>query len=374
MENQLFIPTKIKVGFQKREDTYTKKLAYVIYFDNKGVLRKETSWESWRDKKIDAQEFDNVPTEGFVLNKKAGGYSSGWNHRQTYCRVFDPRGFEFEITVPNLLFILQENSSVKGKGLDGEFVYSWDGKDLVLLPAHCEEYKNSQKYTLLQSGKIGAKDLVEGCSYKTKKQEDLIYLGKLNWFAMDYIDSSSSEFRKTVKDTKYYVFVREGKIEYGDKYVVLAGLTSLASKNSDICVSNYAELIDEYSKSKFGTKPVGLEAKPKVLKFKNRYGSEDVDGAVYLNNGDDTYDTLYFREETEYDNKTNQRITKGFSFEKTEKILFKDGKLLTKYHNRSYNYNDKRKVYTKEELANMDFQELYVKLESGSKIKFDKYN
>ena len=47
------------------------------------------------DPSIIPVEYDNVPTEGFVLNKKAGGYSNGWNHRSTYCRVYDPRGFEF---------------------------------------------------------------------------------------------------------------------------------------------------------------------------------------------------------------------------------------------------------------------------------------
>src|SRR5882757_9030872 len=121
MNNQLFIPSKIKVGYQEREDTYTKRLAYIIYYDNKGVLRKETSWRGWIDKGNDGykwmyengksenrffpekvrdplptHDFDNAPTEGFVLNKKAGGYSTGWNHRATYCRVWDPRGFEFE--------------------------------------------------------------------------------------------------------------------------------------------------------------------------------------------------------------------------------------------------------------------------------------
>ena len=47
MKTQLFIPDKIKVGYNEREDTYTKKLAYVIYYDQKGVLRKETSWKNW---------------------------------------------------------------------------------------------------------------------------------------------------------------------------------------------------------------------------------------------------------------------------------------------------------------------------------------
>lgn len=113
---------KIKVGFQNRENTYTKKLAYVIYEDHKGVLRKRASWESWRDEKIEPVDHDNEPTSGFVLNKKVGDYVSDWNHRQAYVRVYDPRGFEFEITIENLLYILENANSIKGKGLEGEFV------------------------------------------------------------------------------------------------------------------------------------------------------------------------------------------------------------------------------------------------------------
>lgn len=78
MNNAIFIPQKIRVGFQKRSDTYTKKLAYVIYYDENGTLRKAGSWESWRDKKIEPVEYDNTPMEGFVLNKKVGGYSGDW--------------------------------------------------------------------------------------------------------------------------------------------------------------------------------------------------------------------------------------------------------------------------------------------------------
>ena len=74
--NQLFIPSRIKVGFQERSDTYTKKLGYVIYYDQKGTLRKERSWESWRNKSIEPVEFDNTPTEGFVLNRH-GGHTGG---------------------------------------------------------------------------------------------------------------------------------------------------------------------------------------------------------------------------------------------------------------------------------------------------------
>lgn len=70
MRSCIFIPKTINVGYQNRSGTYTGKLAYVIYYDEKGKLRKETSWNGWRDKNIPNNEYDNIPTEGFVLNKK----------------------------------------------------------------------------------------------------------------------------------------------------------------------------------------------------------------------------------------------------------------------------------------------------------------
>lgn len=181
-QTQLFIPDKINVGFQERSGTYTGKLAYVIYWDKKGVLRKEKSWNSWRDQKINSQEFTNEPTEGFVLNKKVGGYKSDWNFRQSYVRVYDPRDFEFEITVENLLFILENCSAIKGKGLEGQFVYSWSGTDLVLLPVDCENYKKSATFTDLQAKKLSKKDLVAGNVYRDKNQRELLYIGRHNKF------------------------------------------------------------------------------------------------------------------------------------------------------------------------------------------------
>lgn len=283
MKNNIFIPKLCKVGFNTREDTYTKKLGYIIYHDGK-VWRKEKSWESWIetyiseeefekrkqesynhyikcakqyydsdvlrftemlkedyvfenprnynypkeyyddlknnakiyldknktfedycrnrhiansiekyqfnihrtsfDKSITPIEFENVPIEGFVLNKKAGGYSSGWNHRSTYCRVYDPRGFEFEITIPNLLYILENTNSIKGKGLEGKFIYGWDGKDLVLVPEQSVEYKEMVEFTSLRDLKVKKKDLKEGYNYICSDNVIRTYMGE--YYEKDY--------------------------------------------------------------------------------------------------------------------------------------------------------------------------------------------
>ena len=243
MKTQLFIPTNIKVGFQERSDTYSKKLAYIIYVDNKGVLRKETSWEGWRDKKIEPQDFDNVPTSGFVLNKDAGGTRGhSWEQRQTYCRVYDPRGFEFEITIPNLLFILQECDSSKGKGLEGEFVYSWEGKDIVLLPVSADEYQQSVDFTKLQDEKIKAKDLIEGAIYLNNRMEKYIYLGRYQ-----FSEKTQYDVKNKLSEKKQFIFypVDDCNKGYYSPYKVLSSVTSMKKLVSETVVDNYSTLLQE---------------------------------------------------------------------------------------------------------------------------------
>ena len=191
MNTSIFIPKKINVGYQNRNGTYTGKLAYIIYFDEKGVLRKQNSWDSWRDKKIPNTEFDNVPIEGFVLNKHIGGYSGGWDYRQSYCRIYDPRGFEFEITIDNLLYILENTSSIKGKGLEGEFIYGWDKTQLILIPTSSPDYKNILEFSsnVFNAEKIRTKDLVVGAKYLMKDGNEVVYMGQ-----HDYGRKSSAKF------------------------------------------------------------------------------------------------------------------------------------------------------------------------------------
>lgn len=259
MKTNIFIPKKINVGFQNRPDTYTKKLAYIIYFDEKGKLRKEASWNGWRDEKIDAVECDNVPTSGFVLNKKVGDYVSDWNHRQAYVRVYDPRDFEFEITIQNLLYLLENTSSIKGKGLEGEFVYGWDGKDLVLIPTSSPDYVEISKYNDIVHKKeyIKAKDLKLGAIYKTKTNDEYIYMGRFDyhttkservynhpedsrlWHRYDYRYVTTN-----INKGKHYFFVKKDT-----SWFSILELKSLGEKFIEVvsedCIENYAELFEK---------------------------------------------------------------------------------------------------------------------------------
>ncbi len=404
MNEQLFIPEKIKVGYQERNDTYTKKLGYVIYYDNKGVLRKEKSWRGWIDKghdgrvwqnggyitdpekirgPLDTDDFSNEPMEGFVINRGGGGVkeSWGWNTRHEFVRVFDPRGFEFEISIANLLYILQESNSIKGKGLEGEFVYAWAGPTLCLLPVNSAEYKKCQVYTKLQDEKVGAKELTPGCIYLTKKQQRLVYMGRFNWHTVkrDYNRGSDTQYLHQVK--KQHIFVTEDKnmATNSMSIQVLASLTSLGSKITTDPVDEYATMMDILNQNRHMSKPVGLQTKSADLTMEKQHHNSDImqfkgSQSLYIQEGD-VYISYHIGTETEYNHTSQKSQLKGYTCEKYNRVGFNDKSHPFREHiyRNNRGYFDKPKLYTEEQIKAMKFVSLFVELESGALIPFNSY-
>lgn len=344
MNTQLFIPEKIKVGYNTRDDTYTGKLGYIIYYDQKGILRKEKSFESWRDKELDCHEFENVPTSGFILNKKAGGNKYSYNPRQTYSRVYDPRGFEFEITIPNLLYILQECDCTKGKGLDGEFVYSWDGKDLVLLPAISNDYKECMIYTGLQSCKMSVKDLKEGFTYIDSSMRKLIYLGKYNYTERQF--SYQTRYNEQDTLTKKYIFIDTDTDINNEEdicvYHTLNNITTIKQCINENIVNDFSTLLQNYLMSPYCSKFIGYEISPIPLE-------------LLVNRPSNSY-TFY---------KKGQNITTRFFYEKDNWVYYSDG---SRYYNRGYNSNY-AKILSNDEIVDAYEMRTAYLYENNSKIK-----
>jgi hypothetical protein len=244
MKTNLFIPKVVKVGFRKREDTFTGKLGYVIYYDEGGRLRKGVSWNSWRDESLGDVEVENVPMNGFILNKGVNRFSD-WGGGRSVVRVYDPRDFEFEISLDNLIGILMYSDISKRDIIEG-CVYAWSGSDLVLLPINSVEYQESVKYTGKQSNKVSAKDLVKGCRYNRKKSEDiLVYIGFFEWF--EKFEEWGEGVRKSEYNIGYrsrgrkHIFCGEGSREF-----VIPSISVLSSIVGEDVVEGYAGLVDDF--------------------------------------------------------------------------------------------------------------------------------
>jgi len=290
MKTKIYIPKRINVGYQERKDTYTGKLAYVIYFDEKGKLRKETSWESWRDENIPNNIYDNEPLEGFVINKNAGGIENSWSRdvRKTYVRVYDPRGFEIEITIPNLLWILECCTSTKGKGLEGEFVYGWDGKDLLLVPTSSPDYQECITYSQMINKRdfLKPSELKIGYLYETRKGEKYIYVGRYNEYLYDrayekhgHPDDYDKYTLKYKYSEDYIRYKIESKLQYwflemktncnGETYYNVLRRTTvnnfISRPLTNLPVDNYAELFANQIESSSTFSQVDFENEELVL-------------------------------------------------------------------------------------------------------------
>ncbi len=183
MTTPLFIPKTIHVGFQKRADTFTGKLAYVIYEDEKGILRKQKSWDGWRDQTIEPVILENKPQSHMVFNKSIHRQSYHFGNGRNTFRIYDPRDFEFEIDSNNLIGILLHSDVLK-REIEQECVYAWNGKDLVLLPTNSVQYQESVVHTEKQDKpKLSARSLVKGQMYERKKSADIYtYIGYYDWY------------------------------------------------------------------------------------------------------------------------------------------------------------------------------------------------
>lgn len=387
---KVFVAPKIRVGFQKRTDTFTGQLAYIIYYDEKGKIRKEKSWDGWRDHKIAPQEFDNKPMEGFTLNKDVKRYSGEWfsSHR-TMIRVHDPRGFEFEVTTENLIGILMHTDCLR-RGLIGKFVYAWVGPELVLLPTNSEEYQAATKYTAGLSKKVAAKELVPGISYKTKRGGDVIYIGRFNWH--EYPCKSYARLGHR-KEEKAHVFINND----GEDFIRKSSVEFLSQPNTDVPISNLADLIDQFNKKSYANKIVKLDFRPTGFKSEsvvdqwkqmklcrpNYWMEADKFPGVYVPVTAHIQAT-YVRDPLDY-NKGEHKFL-GYNLGNEDGYYYNqqgvkaaDGELVTvqtrqdRYSYRGYGYSNShdRADYTAETIQAVKLFDLYVVWENGKEKRVD---
>jgi len=280
MKTNLYIPTKVKIGFVNRDDTFTKKLAYLIYYDEKNVLRKQTSWDNWRDHKIPAIEIDNKPMSGFVFNKGVQRYGYHSNSGRAVARVHDPREFEFEISIENMFGIMMNNDILK-RDIQGEFVYAWSGKDLILLPTSSVEYKESQAFTEKQYKSLTTKDLVKGKTYiKKKSTEEYVYMGYFNWYEVSGYNMRTYSKNKGKK----HIF-------YCNKDFHTLGVATLAEAVSDDITPKYPELLEKFEKSKYA-RPLTTVKQEVITKEAFGHGGTHENKYYYKNFGKDKVDAI----------------------------------------------------------------------------------
>lgn len=394
MKSKLFIPDKIRVGFQQRHGTYTGKLAYVIYYDEKGKIRKEPSWLGWCDDKLGTLELDNKPRSGYLFNKGIQRSSDWYGSGRSMFRIYDPRDFEFEITSDNVIGILM-HSDVSKRDIVEECVFAWSGQDLILLPVNSVEYQESIVYTQQQSNSISTKDLKPGYIYKKKKTDDeYIYIGFYEWYewANNYW---AEDNRHEFKSKKHVFSTRSGVFE-------TPGVATFSHCVSSDPIEDFAHRVDAFFATANSQPIVGYEITYEVPDYVKEDTRQDRIPRMYMTNRDnqlssiESHESLYYNKNLyKYYMGLDTRDTRINFFTHNKKPVFvferrrynEEGRychqirtsrpdlntrMEMKEYMREHNYPDDLTILqTVEILTVFGYGFLYLLLENGKRIRFE---
>lgn len=182
-------PDKHYIGFQARPSHDEVPLGFMTPdgTDKAAIKRKETV-DNWAkgggyfgrneaQDKLPPQSFDNKPLIGFKLGRNVRhGY--GWGQGNVKWRIEDPRGFELEITSPNLAQIMGFCTIQEGEILE-ECIWARMGNENILVPVNSDVYENAIKNTERMAKSASLKDLKLGDSVVMHNGDAGIYYGTM---------------------------------------------------------------------------------------------------------------------------------------------------------------------------------------------------
>jgi hypothetical protein len=233
----MYIPesVKVRVRHDKQYDnaitakTNNIPLGFVTFVDEKGVLKKEKSWNDWGDEYIG--EFPNKPISGYKLENMVTRSRHYFGSGRTLYRVIHPDGFVFEISTDNLFEICMEGNVKNGEFL-GSYLLAWEGNTLILLGEESSDYSKYVEVTkIVNQGALTPIQLVVGQPYQDKNGEYIgHYYGKYPIVNIDYTHNYLCKdrwgnstypveylFIADYKKKKKFIFVEEIQWELQDE-------------------------------------------------------------------------------------------------------------------------------------------------------------
>ncbi len=251
-------------------------------------------------------------------------------------------------------------------------------------------------FTSLKTKSVSIKTLIPGGIYLTKSQEKWIYLGKLDYFEFTHPSTGRGKYSydssvKEQKVTQYHIF-----IDKKGNYKTETGGSKLAEIVNDIPIDNYAELAENYYKSKYGSPLASIEFISKPIDIDKIRENSYAESYLYYDKKSDTYKgvDLYARSQgshvfiNEEKTKTEYRsVFRGFEIHDRYTINFKNNKF--NYTEEPWTGRDKYKIEnkrignnwtnifpkyeTKEDLEVLATGDLFVILESGTRVSYNNY-
>lgn len=183
--------------------------------DQAATNRKSTvdSWAARSSTPIPSKTFENKPMVGFKIGKTVRhSFSRSSVDRW---RVIDPRGFELEISSGNMSLIIDMCIVDNGEIIDA-CVWAREGKDNVLLPVSCDEYKSAVINTERKNKNVSVKEVEPGDYVTLQNGIKGRFLGKHYrvYHAFTYLSGEQTPVAFKQSSGKVFWMEVDGKIEY----------------------------------------------------------------------------------------------------------------------------------------------------------------
>jgi hypothetical protein len=170
------IPETHYVGFQIRSGNKGIPLGFMTPdgSDSTAKSRKATV-DRWSSDSIPSRSIENKPMLGFKLGENVR-HGRGWGKGNVCWRIEDPRGFELEITSPNLAQILGLCTIENGEILE-KCVWGRLKSENILIPVCSDIYQNAVVNTERVKKSVSTKEIKSGYKVLLQNGNEGIYLG-----------------------------------------------------------------------------------------------------------------------------------------------------------------------------------------------------
>lgn len=180
-------PAKHYVGFQARPSRDELPLGFMTpHGTDKAFEKRKDTVDRWAggwgydaqnkaEDKLPAQTYENKPMTGFKLGRNVRhGY--GWGQGNVKWRIEDPRGFELEISSPNLAQIMGFCTVQEGEILE-DCIWARMGAENILVPVNSDVYRATVRNTERASKSASLRDLNIGDTAILANGDEGIYYG-----------------------------------------------------------------------------------------------------------------------------------------------------------------------------------------------------
>ena len=190
---------------------------------DKAAQKRKTTVDSWTsgnsrgDKSIRvARTYDNIPLIGFRLTKSIRRDSS-WGSGNVKWRIEDPRGFELEITSPNMARIIDTCVIDKGEILE-ECIWARLKGDNILVPVSSDLYIAATRNDERMTSKVKPSEVERGDRVTLHNGDEGVYLGKFECMTPDYGRDERLLFSYAWKSKPVHAMVLESKTYAGEPF------------------------------------------------------------------------------------------------------------------------------------------------------------